>query len=109
MDETNPPSPASHLAAPRVLLIQAEWPARALLKAELEACGCDVLAADRVATAVRLATARGFRPTVVVVDAFKLDAPPDDLRALGFLHARRPLILLSSHQLHDPLMAELSP
>ncbi len=105
--EIRPPFPRP--PALRVLLIQAEWPARALLKAELEAQGCDVLAADNIAVAVRLATAHGFRPTAIVLDSAGLDAQPHDLRAVDFLRGCHPLVLLSSSQLQNSLMAELSP
>ena len=98
-----PPPPA-----PSVLLIQPEWPARALLKTELEEEGWDVLGADTPGLAVDLATARGFRPDAVVVDTVGLSIDAVDLRGLQFARGCAPLLLLQSSQ-YDPPYAALSP
>lgn len=82
----------------RVLLIQAEWPARALLKAEMESRGHQVLGADSVPLALGLSTGRGFRPDVLVVDGLGLRADPADLERLRLLRGRASLLLVRSGQ-----------
>lgn len=92
----------------RVLLIQREWPARALLKAELEEAGWEVLGADTLRLALDLSAARGFRPDVFLVDAMGLSADAGDLQDLQFMRGRAPLLLLQSSQ-YDLSDAALSP
>ena len=94
--------------SPRVLLIQPEWPARALLKAELEEAGWEVLGADTPRLAIDLSIARGFRPDVVVLDTVGLSADPAGLQELQFIRGRVPLLLLQSGQYTVP-DAALSP
>lgn len=94
--------------SPRILLIQPEWPARALLKAVLEEEDCEVLGADTPRLAINLSTVRGFRPDVIVLDAVGLSADATDLQELQFLRGHAPLLLLRSSQ-YDPPDAELSP
>lgn len=97
------------MSGERVLLIQEEWPARSLLKAELEEDGREVLGADTIATALSLATARGFRPDVIVLDTVGLSASLADVEALQFLRGSSPLILLLSTQQESPLAVRLQP
>ncbi len=108
MDTFQPPSPIPHPHSPRVLLIQPQWPARALLKAELEEAGWEVLGADTSRLAIDLTTARGFRPDAVVVDTVGLSVDAADLQELQFMRGRAPLLLLQSSQ-YDPPDAALSP
>ncbi len=93
----------------RVLLVQPEWPARALLKAELEERGCDVLGADSVSLALDLAMRRGFRADVVVVDIMGLPLETSDIRQLRFLVGRAPLLLVRSAHPMDPKVIQLQP
>lgn len=101
--------PAPRSPSPRVLLIQSEWPARALLKAQLEAEGCDVIGADSVGTALDFCVKRGFRPTVIVLDAVGLSSQAADLHLLPRLRSGAPLIALVSTHLDLPLINALSP
>ena len=84
-----------------MLLIQEEWPARALLKAELEDGGWEVLGANTLRLALHLSAARRFRPNVIVVDAVGLSADSAELEALRLLRGRATLLLLQSNQ-YDP-------
>lgn len=92
-----------------MLLIQAEWPARALLKAEMENRGHHVLGADSVPLALELSTEWGFRPDVVIVDAQGLRASGADLERLRFLRGPASLLLVRSGQYTSPETGALAP
>ena len=104
-----PRPPDSHPPSRRALLIQSEWPARALIKAELENAGWDVLGADTVRLALDLSTARGFRPDGIVVDSVGLYADSSEINALRFLSADATLLLLESSLYLSSLASALSP
>lgn len=87
-----------HLSSHRVLLIQTQWPARSLLKADLEERGCDVLADDSIDRAVERCLAHGFRPDIVVLDVVNLETDQDKIDQLQFLRGSAPLLVLSSNQ-----------
>jgi len=95
------PSPPSSSPS-RILLIQSEWPARALLAAELEERGFEVLASDSLPTALDLAMTRGFRPDLIVVDSMWLTLEPGYVERLLFLRANSPLLLIVSAQYAEP-------
>ncbi len=105
---SQPPTPnPQHLG--RVLLIQAQWPARPMLKAELEQRGFDVLGADSVSLAVDLSMQRGFRPQAVVLDTADLVASPEEIERLRFLAGGVPLVLVRSPQYTSPEYERLGP
>lgn len=104
-----PLSPDSRPPSRRALLIQSEWPARALIKAELENAGWDVLGADTVRLALDLSTARGFRPDGIVVDSVGLYARSSEINALRFLSADATLLLLESSLYLSSQASALSP
>jgi DNA-binding response OmpR family regulator len=109
--EYRPLTPNSQHPTPGVLLIQEEWPARALLKAELEEQGWQVLGADTVRLALHLSTRRGFRPDVVVVDALGLssDLSESESEELRFMRGQAPLLVLLSNQYENPAIDSLLP
>jgi len=90
-------------------LIQPEWPARALLMAEMENRGHEVLAADSVTMARDLCTRRGFRPELLVVDMVGLSLEEADARTLSFLRGQAPLLMIGSSQYGDPMVTALAP
>jgi hypothetical protein len=61
-----------------VLLLDAQWPERALLRAELLDAGCSVLALE----ALPVTPAPGVRPRVAVIDLRELGSPRIVLAAL---------------------------
>lgn len=93
----------------RILLIQPEWPARALLKAELEERGFDVLGADSVQFGLDLSMKRGFRPDLIVVDPVGLSTGAAETEGLSFFRGRTPLLLIRSTQVGTAEAAALSP
>jgi DNA-binding response OmpR family regulator len=93
----------------RILWIQAEWPARALVKAELEERGCEVLGANSISMALDLATRQGFRPDVIGLDLEGLGVGDALVDRLQFFRGQRPLLLLRSRLYETPASGRLSP
>ncbi|HEX9016548.1 MAG TPA: hypothetical protein VF960_11210 [Chloroflexota bacterium] len=86
---------------PAVLLIQAEWPARALLRAELEARGTRVFAVSNPPDALRWFSSPGFAPVVIVIDASGLQVGEELDTLLSFCRPA-PLVLIVSTQNSPP-------
>lgn len=90
-------------------MIQPQWPARALVKAELEERGYEVLGADSIRLGVDLSMKRGFRPDLLVVDTNDLPIADADSEALAFLRGKAPLLLIGSTQYGSQPPAKLLP
>jgi DNA-binding response OmpR family regulator len=75
-----------------LLLLSAAWPDRALIKAQLETSGYDVVGVDSFDDAARWLRSR-VPVDLLILDTRELDPDPDFLRRLAELH--RPVLLLT--------------